>query len=34
MRIFRTTNAERLAIAFVLILLGGAAGGLLLWRSL
>jgi hypothetical protein len=34
MRIFRTTASERLALSFVLLLLAGAAGLLLLWRSL
>ncbi|MEY4306756.1 MAG: hypothetical protein RJA95_124 [Verrucomicrobiota bacterium] len=34
MRIFRTTAAERLALAFVLGLLAAATGLLLLWRSL
>ena len=34
MRIFRTTSSERLALAFVLMLLAGAAGLLFLWRSL
>jgi len=34
MRIFRTTAAERLALAFVLGCLAVAAGLLLLWRSL
>ncbi len=34
MRIFRTTAAERLALAFVLLVLAGAAGLLFLWRSL
>lgn len=34
MRIFRTTSSERLALAFVLLLISGAAGLLLLWRSL
>ncbi|MEY4133500.1 MAG: hypothetical protein RLZ85_1240 [Verrucomicrobiota bacterium] len=34
MRIFRTTVAERLALAFVLGGLAAAAGLLLLWRSL
>jgi len=34
MKIFRTTAAERLALAFVLLLLAGAGGLLLLWRSL
>jgi hypothetical protein len=34
MRIFRTTSAERLALAFVLGGLGIATSLLLLWRSL
>jgi hypothetical protein len=34
MRIFRTTSAERLALAFILGCLGIATGLLLLWRSL
>jgi hypothetical protein len=34
MRIFRTTSAERLALAFVLGCLALAAALLLLWRSL
>jgi hypothetical protein len=34
MRIFRTTSSERLALAGMLLLLAGAAGLLLLWRSL
>jgi len=34
MRIFRTTAAERLALAAVLLLLAGASGLLFLWRSL
>jgi hypothetical protein len=34
MRIFRTTASERLALAFLLFLLAGATGLLLLWRSL
>jgi hypothetical protein len=34
MRIFHTTASERLALAFVLLLLAGATGLLLLWRSL
>jgi hypothetical protein len=34
MRIFRTTAAERLALAFLLGLLAAATGLLLLWRSL
>lgn len=34
MRIFRTTAAERLALAFVLLALAGATGLLFLWRSL
>jgi hypothetical protein len=34
MRIFRTTSAERLALAFVIGSLGIATGLLLLWRSL
>ena len=34
MRIFRTTASERMALAVVLLLLAGAAGLLLLWRSL
>jgi hypothetical protein len=34
MRIFRTTAAERLALAFVLGCLSVATGLLLLWRSL
>lgn len=34
MRIFRTTSSERLALAGVLLLLAGATGLLLLWRSL
>lgn len=34
MRVFRTTVAERLALAFVLGCLSAAAGLLLLWRSL
>ncbi len=34
MRIFRTTSAERLALAFVLGCLAAATGLLLLWRSL
>jgi hypothetical protein len=34
MRIFRTTRAERLALALILTLLGGAVGLLLAWRSL
>jgi hypothetical protein len=34
MRIFRTTSAERLALAFVLGCLALAAVLLLLWRSL
>ena len=34
MRIFRTTAAERLALAFVLGYLAAATGLLLLWRSL
>lgn len=34
MRVFRTTAAERLALAFVLGCLAIATGLLLLWRSL
>jgi hypothetical protein len=34
MRIFRTTASERMALAFVLLLLAGAAGLLFAWRSL
>ena len=34
MRIFRTTAPERLALAFVLLLLGAAASLLFVWRSL
>jgi hypothetical protein len=34
MKILRTTTSERLALAFVIGCLGGAAGLLLLWRSL
>lgn len=34
MRLFRTSAAERLALAFVLGCLAVAAGLLLLWRSL
>jgi hypothetical protein len=34
MKIFRTTSSERLAIAFVLLVLAGATGLLFLWRSL
>jgi hypothetical protein len=34
MRLFRTTAAERLALAFLLGCLGVATGVLLLWRSL
>jgi hypothetical protein len=34
MRIFRTTAAERLALAFVLLLLVAAASLLFVWRSL
>ncbi len=34
MRLFRTTAAERLALAFVLGALAVATGLLLLWRSL
>lgn len=34
MKIFRTTASERLALAFVLLALAGAAALLLLWRSL
>ena len=34
MRIFRTTASERLALAFVLAVLGGVTGLLLIWRSL
>ncbi|MEK0438107.1 MAG: hypothetical protein RL444_1255 [Verrucomicrobiota bacterium] len=34
MKIFRTTASERLALAFVLLVLAGAAGLLFLWRSL
>ncbi len=34
MRIFRTTSAERLALAFVLGCLAVAAALLLFWRSL
>jgi hypothetical protein len=34
MRIFRTTASERLALAFVMLVLAGAAGLLFLWRSL
>ena len=34
MRIFRTTASERLALAFVVLLLAGAAGLMYLWRSL
>ncbi len=34
MRHFLTTAAERLALAFVLGLLGVAAAGLYVWRSL
>lgn len=34
MRLFRTTAAERLALAFVLGCLAVATGLLLLWRSL
>jgi hypothetical protein len=33
-KIFRTTSAERLALAFVLGCLGVATALLLLWRSL
>jgi hypothetical protein len=34
MKLFRTTAAERLALAFVLGVLAAATGLLLLWRSL
>jgi hypothetical protein len=34
MRIFRTTSSERLALAFVLLLLAAAASLLFVWRSL
>ena len=34
MKIFRTTSAERLALAFVLGCLAAATGLLLIWRSL
>jgi hypothetical protein len=34
MRIFRMTASERLALAFVLLLLAAAAGLLFVWRSL
>jgi len=34
MRIFRTTKAERLALAFVLGCLAAATGLVLFWRSL
>jgi hypothetical protein len=34
MRIFRTTSSERLAHAFVLLLLAAAASLLFVWRSL
>jgi hypothetical protein len=34
MRIFRTTASERLALAFVLLLLAVSAGLLYVWRSL
>jgi hypothetical protein len=34
MKIFRTTASERLALAFVFLVLAGAAGLLFLWRSL
>jgi hypothetical protein len=34
MKIFRTTASERVALAFVLLVLAGAAGLLFLWRSL
>jgi hypothetical protein len=34
MRIFRTTASERLALAFVMLVLAGATGLLFLWRSL
>jgi hypothetical protein len=34
MRIFRTTSSERMALAFVLLLLAAAASLLFVWRSL
>jgi hypothetical protein len=34
MRILRTTSSERLALAFVLLVLAGAAGLQFVWRSL
>jgi hypothetical protein len=34
MRIFRTTRSERLALGFVLGLLGVATGLLFVWRNL
>ncbi len=34
MKIFQTTASERLALAFVLLVLAGATGLLFLWRSL
>lgn len=34
MRIFRTTASERLALAFLLLLLAAAVGLLFVWRSL
>ena len=34
MMIFRTTSSERLALAFVLLLLAVAASLLFVWRSL
>lgn len=34
MRLFRTTNSERLAMTLLLSLLTAAAGLLLVWRSL
>ena len=34
MKLFHTTDAERLALAFVLGCLGAATSLLLLWRSL